>query len=336
MIPISDSVGSRRTPWVTGILVALCVALFLYELSLQGRALDAFVRRWGADPALLLLAITGSSQVPRSELLTLFTSQFLHGDWLHLLGNMVFLWVFGRAVEDRLGHLIYSLVYLLGGAGAALFHAWMTGWESGSVLIGASGAIATVLGAYLVSYPTAWVRVLVPILFFFWAFDVPAVLMLALWFFGQLFNGIASVTDAATGDRVAFWAHIGGFLIGLVAGRILPGSSSSGGRAGRGSAGPGPVGLVSSIATLAAVLLATRVVLRFLEVGAGRGLLGQIAGMVYWATNPLVLPIGLFVPRIELLGQPVELAALVAMLLVNLAAGVLVRALGGSPGRTRQ
>ena len=116
MIPISDSVQVRRPAWVTASLVTACVAVFIYELTLPEARLDRFIQSWGASPHLILLAIAGDPRVPRTELVTLFTSQFLHGGWLHLLGNMVFLWVFGRAVEDRFGHIVFLLMYLIGGA----------------------------------------------------------------------------------------------------------------------------------------------------------------------------------------------------------------------------
>ena len=336
MIPISESVLVRRTPWVTTVLVTLCVAVFLYELLLPERALDLFVQRWGAEPRSILLALAGHPQVPRTELLTLFTSQFLHGGWLHLLGNVIFLWVFGRAVEDRLGHLKYLAVYLLGGAGAGLFQSWMSGPGSTAVLVGASGAIAVVLGIYLVSFPTAWVTVLVPVLFFLWTLDIPAVLMLALWFFGQFFTGIASITRAAAPGNVAVWAHVAGFVLGMVAGIVLPGAGGHGPRRvtiPRRADGPGPAGLVSSVANLVALLLAARVLLAFLHVRPGSHLLGQIAALAYGVTSPLVRPFDELLPWLIVLGRPLDLPALVAMLLVYLAAGLLVQAVAGTPSR---
>ena len=110
MIPISESVQMRRPAWVSAALVTLCTAVFLYELTLPSRVLDEFIQKWGANPHLIVLALQGNPRVPRTELITLFTSQFLHGGWVHLLGNMVFLWVFGRAVEDRFGHLLFLIV----------------------------------------------------------------------------------------------------------------------------------------------------------------------------------------------------------------------------------
>ncbi|MHB0869022.1 MAG: YggT family protein [Chloroflexota bacterium] len=334
MIPISESVDVRRPAWVTATLVAICVALFLYELLLPSRALDRFIQQWGASSQLILAALAGDPRVPRGELLTLATSQFLHADWLHLLSNMVFLWVFGRAVEDRFGHLPYLVIYLLGGTGAGIFQSWMTGPESNVVMIGASGAIATVLGAYLVSFPTAWVTVLVPIFFFFWAFDIPAVLMLAFWFLSQFFTGLTSISQAAAPSHIAIWAHVAGFVLGMVVGIVVPRDAVSGAgrrRLDRRPDGPGPAGLISSVGTLIGLALTLRILLIIFLVRPGPGLMGQLAGVVYRFTEPLVRPFELLVPRITFAGLPFDLPALVAMLLVYLASLFLIEMVRGKP-----
>ncbi len=327
MIPISESVNIRRPAWVTAALVFACVLVFLYELLLPSRALDLFIQRWGASSQLILAALAGNPRVPRTELLTLITSEFLHAGWLHLLSNMVFLWVFGRAVEDRLGHFKYLVVYLLGGAAAGIFQSWMVGPNSNIVMIGASGSIAAVLGIYLVSFPTAWVTVLVPIFFFFWAFDVPAVLILVFWFLSQFFTGLTSISQVAAPSNVATWAHVAGFVLGAVVGIAVPGSTSA--TSGRREMehrpnGPGPAGLISSVGTLIGLALGLRVLLVFLLVRPGPGLLGQLAGVVYRFTEPLVRPVELFVPRITFLGLPFDLPAVVMMLLVYLLALMLI------------
>lgn len=325
MIPISESVPIRRAPWITSILVALCLLLFLYELMLPTQALDRFLGQWGANPQLILRALAGDPQVPRTELLTLFTSQFLHGGWLHLLGNMIFLWVFGRAVEDHLGHSVYLAIYLLGGAVAGLFQSWVSAPHTAIVLVGASGAIAAVLGCYLILFPTAWVRVLVPIFFFFWAFDIPAVLMLALWFFGQFFTGIASISDVAVAGNVAVWAHVAGFVVGAgigITSRIAIGGGFT--PAPRRSNVPGPAGLISSVATLANLFLIARIMLHFLGLPPGRGALGQVAGLAYRVTDPFVNPLNELVPWVIILGRPIDVPAVVVMLLVYLIASLLV------------
>jgi membrane associated rhomboid family serine protease/uncharacterized protein YggT (Ycf19 family) len=333
MIPISDSVVIRRTPWIVGILLVLNAITFLYELSLPPSVLDLFIQRWGADTRAILMVFAGDPRVPRTELLTLLTSQFLHGGWLHLLGNMLFLYVFGRAVEDRMGHLLFLTAYLLGGAGAGLFQAWVSGPDAGVVLIGASGSIAMVLGAYLVMFPTAWVKVVIPVLFFFWAFDVPAVLMLALWFLGQFFTGIAFMTEAAAPGNVAIWAHVGGFVLGVLAGIVAPrparygmGRSISVQRAG----GPGLGGLISSMAELAGLLLGARVLLHFLQVNRGPDLIGQIAAVVYAVTDPVVSPFEALIPWLVVMGMPLDLPGLAAMVLIYIFAAVLIRVTGGA------
>ena len=339
MIPISESVSVRRPAWVTAALVFACVLVFLYELLLPTRALDLFIQRWGANSQLILAALAAGPRVPRGELLTLFTSEFLHADWLHLLSNMVFLWVFGRAVEDRLGHLKFLLVYLLGGAAAGIFQSWMTGPHNGIVMIGASGSIATILGVYLISFPTAWVKVLVPIFFFFWAFDVPAVLMLAFWFLSQFFTGLTSISHAAAAGNVAIWAHVAGFVLGAAVGILLPRGGGRGvapGETNRRRDAPGPAGLISSVGSLIGLALALRVLLVFLLVRPGPGLLGQLAEIVYRFTEPAVRPIEAFVPRISLLGLPFDLPAVVLMLLVYLVCLVLIEMVQGGPRRGQQ
>lgn len=214
MIPIGDEIRSRRVPWVTYLLLLVNVGLFLYQTSLGERML-AFVMRWGAVPAY----VTQPVEHPWS-VLTLVTSIFLHGGWLHLLGNMLYLWIFGDNVEDVLGHGWFVLFYLLAGVLAGL--AQMLSMPQATLpAIGASGAIAGVLAVYLVFFPTAPVRVLVPGFVFMHVARVPAALVLVLWFLLQLFNGFLSlgVQTMSTGG-VAWFAHIGGFVIGLLVGAV--------------------------------------------------------------------------------------------------------------------
>ena len=329
MIPLGDSVPRRQPPVVTQALIAVCVLVFAYELTLRGLALDRFIERWGAVPRIVLAALAGDPRVPRSELLTLFTSEFLHAGLVHLGGNMLFLWVFGRAVEDRLGHVVYLLFYLLVGALAALVQAFVAGPTETVPLIGASGAIAGVLGLYFVAYPTAWVRVLLPVLFFFWTFDLPAVLVLAFWFVSQFFNGVASITQAsrATGD-VAVWAHIAGFLLGAACARVLPASGAmraparaDGGRLRRADA-PGPARLVSSVADLLALLLVARLAIVLLF-GSGRSPLVTLTAPIVGLTNPLVEPFAEFVPAVRIGGGVLEISTLVAIVAVYVLAGLV-------------
>jgi membrane associated rhomboid family serine protease len=146
----------------------------------------------------------------------LITSQFIHGGWLHISGNMVFLWVFGDNVEDTVGHIRYIFFYLICGVLAALTHVAFNLF-SDVPSVGASGAIAGIMGAYLVLYPTATVRALVPIFLFLWPVHLPAVLLIGIWFLMQLFSGLTAIGNTTGGEAgVAFWAHIGGFIAGLV------------------------------------------------------------------------------------------------------------------------
>jgi membrane associated rhomboid family serine protease len=328
VIPLGDSLSSRKRPIVTQVIIGACVIVFLYELTLRGAALDLFVQRWGAVPTVILGAFFGDPRVPRWELITLFTSQFIHAGFLHLGGNMLFLWVFGRSVEDRLGSALYLVVYLVLGALAGLVQSWISASEN-MPLIGASGAIAGVLGIYFISYPTAWVRVLVPVLFFFWTFDLPAVLVLAFWFVSQFFSGITAITHAtrATGD-VAVWAHVAGFALGAASAPFLPHSGGgpaqgAGAPAVRRADAPGPARLVSSIADLAALLLAVRLVLHFFGLTSPRSPLAVLAGPIFAVTDPIVTPLHELLPEVRVLGGVLETYTLAAMVAVYLIAGLI-------------
>jgi membrane associated rhomboid family serine protease len=327
VIPLGDSVGGQRRPVVTVTLIALCALVFAYELTLRGAALDTFVERWGAVPRLVVPALNPAAS--HSVLLTLVTSQFIHAGFLHLGGNMLFLWVFGRAVEDRLGPVLYLPFYLSAGAIAGLVQCVISAGET-TPLIGASGAIAGVLGVYFLSYPLAWVRVLLPILFFFWTFDLPAVLVLAFWFVSQFFSGVAAITTAtrATSGDVAVWAHITGFLVGVACALVLPGQATTGamrtGGAGMQRANaPGPARLVSSIADLAALLLAVRLVLRFFGLVAARSPIAALAVPIVTVTEPVVAPFQGMLPTIRMLGGQLETSTLVAMVAVYVLAGLV-------------
>jgi membrane associated rhomboid family serine protease len=224
MIPLRDANPTRRTPVVTiGILVA-CFVAWAWELGLLASggqtALDDFITRWGVVPA-ELTAAWGSGQVVSIETATLITSQFLHGGWLHLLGNMLYLWIFANNVEDRLGRVVFLVFYLAGGVAAALAQVAVDP-TSDIPTIGASGAIAATLGAYAVYFPRARITSLVFLGFFYQLIDVPAMLVLGFWFVLQVIDGLASLgmVDSNTGG-VAIFAHIGGFLAGAAAARIL-------------------------------------------------------------------------------------------------------------------
>ena len=206
MIPLRDENPSRTFPGVTVALIAACAAVFLRMTSLDGPGLQAFVAAYGAVPARLLADPLGAAP-------TLVTSAFLHGGWVHLLGNMLYLWIFGDNVEERMGHGGFLAFYLLAAVAAGLTHTLLTPL-SHRPLVGASGAIAGVLGAYLVLFPRARIVSLVPLGIFTRVVAVPAVVFLPLWFILQLVSGLASLTGEA--ETVAWWAHVGGFVAGVV------------------------------------------------------------------------------------------------------------------------
>jgi len=217
LIPISDEIRSRRIPLVTYALIGINVVAFLFELTL-GQEVQGLFMALGAVPA----RITSPSSTPMVYV-TLLTSIFLHGGWMHLIGNMLYLGIFGDNVEDAMGRGWYTLFYLAAGVAAGVAQVAMAP-SSPIPAIGASGAIAGVLGVYLVLYPTAPVRVLVPTFFFMRVARLPAILVLGMWFVIQLFNSALSfgVRTMATGG-VAWFAHIGGFVAGLLIGAVLRG-----------------------------------------------------------------------------------------------------------------
>lgn len=218
MIPLSDANPTRRLPFVNWTLIAINLIVFFYELALPTRQLDRLIFTWGAVPNNILFASLHPSQTPLNIWLTLISSQFLHAGWLHVLGNMLFLWIFGDNIEDVLGHFSYLAFYLFCGAVADIAQSFVLG-PSHVPSIGASGAIAGVLGAYIVLYPWARIRILIPVIFIPWIVDVPALLVLGWWFIQQFFYGAATLTSAAS-EGIAFWAHIGGFVVGAIL--ILP------------------------------------------------------------------------------------------------------------------
>jgi Uncharacterized membrane protein (homolog of Drosophila rhomboid) len=178
--------------------------------------LNSFFMTYGVVPV-HVYSWPGSDEPFSALLQPLFTSMFLHAGWLHLIGNMWYLWIFGDNVEDRLGHIRYLVFYFACGVGAGVVHILLNP-NSTVPSVGASGAIAGVLGAYLVSYPFARILTLVPIFFFFQVIEIPALIVLGLWFVMQFFYGTASLTatTSAAGGGVAWWAHVGGFVIGII------------------------------------------------------------------------------------------------------------------------
>ena len=215
VLPLRDINPRRSFPAVTIGLIVLNTVFFLYELSL-GPQLDRFFLRAAFVPAAFFEPGNFGPDT-RSILL----SMFLHGGWMHLLGNMLYLWIFGDNVEDRLGPGLYLAFYLVCGWGATMAHA-LADPASTVPSIGASGAISGVLGAYLLMFPKARVLTLIPMGFYTRLTELPAIIVLGFWFVIQFFSGVASLgAGSAQGGGVAFWAHIGGFVIGMVLGGLL-------------------------------------------------------------------------------------------------------------------
>ena len=218
MIPLRDENPSRTVPAVTRVIIALNVLMFVYEIGL-GPSLKPFMMEWGLVPERLTLALRFHEESWLAPGLTLLTSMFLHGGWMHLIGNMWYLWIFGDNVEDRFGHAGYLLFYLGAGIVAALVQ-YATNPVSGLPTVGASGAIAGVLGAYAMAFPRARVITLVPLFVFIQIIPLPALLVLGLWFVIQFFSGTLALASTMTGG-IAFWAHIGGFAFGALAMLVL-------------------------------------------------------------------------------------------------------------------
>lgn len=210
MIPLKDENPTKRFPVVTVALLLANIAAFAYEVYLPEEELVAFIDRWAVVPARLIAEPTSPG-----VLVTLLTAMFLHGGWLHLGGNMLYLWIFGNNVEDRFGRIRFLAFYLGTGVVATLAHVAAEG-PAEIPLIGASGAIAAVLGAYLLLFPKARVLVAIPIFFIIELARIPASFVIGFWFLMQVIQGVGSISPEAASGGVAWWAHIGGFVIGLV------------------------------------------------------------------------------------------------------------------------
>jgi membrane associated rhomboid family serine protease len=234
MIPVTDAVRAQRLPVANVAIILACIAVFVYELTLSLPDLNRFFFDYSVIPASLDAWANHPSGLWAPS--TIFTSAFLHGGWLHLGGNMIFLWVFGDNVEDALGHLPYALFYAISAVGAITLQVAMDK-RSDVPVLGASGAIAGVLAGYLVLYPRAPVGVFVPLIWFLGLIPIPAVILILFWFGLQLFSGIASIGTSSAGQGVAVWAHVGGFITGLammIAARpFIPRRSLSQPRSGR-------------------------------------------------------------------------------------------------------
>jgi membrane associated rhomboid family serine protease len=214
MIPLKDLNPRATKPFVTVLIILVNVVVFIYELSLGPRVGRAFLFEYGMIPARVELLLSGHVVSLTQTFTPLLTSMFLHGGWLHIIGNMWFLWIFGDNVEDFLGHWDYLLFYLVCGIGAGVVHT-LANLSSTVPAVGASGAISGVLGAYIVLFPRSRVLTLVPLVFFFFTVQLPAVVILGYWFLIQFLSGLSAL-GAQTGGGTAWWAHIGGFILGAV------------------------------------------------------------------------------------------------------------------------
>jgi membrane associated rhomboid family serine protease len=215
MLPIKDTIPSRTFPIVNWILIVLNVLAFLWLASLSARE-EALVAGYALIPKRFLLDLFNPY-----EYLTLITSMFMHGGWAHLLSNMLALYIFGDNVEDRLGSGRYLFFYLLCGLAAAFAHIF---FNANSILptVGASGAISGVLAAYLLFFPSARVITLIPIFILPWFVEIPAIVYLGIWFLSQLLNGLFAVVSGVQAmGGIAWWAHIGGFVVGLIVAPLL-------------------------------------------------------------------------------------------------------------------
>jgi len=217
VFPLYDENQTRITPYFTYGLIGMNILVFIHEVNLSQPQLSQFLSQYAVIPQQLTTNWSG-------EWITLFTSQFLHGGWWHLISNMLFLWVFGNNIEDRLGHFKYLIFYLACGALAALSQ-WFIGMNSEIPSLGASGAISGVLGAYIIRFPHARVRTLVFLGFFITTIRIPALVIIGLFFVQNVISGLATLQTATkmsveTGG-VAYWAHIGGFVFGVILAPLL-------------------------------------------------------------------------------------------------------------------
>jgi len=217
LIPLRDNIQPNIVPFVTVALIAANIGIFINELMLSPAELMALVNQWGLVPARLSQALNSGALDPEPYF-SLISSLFLHGGWIHLIGNVWFLWLFGYSVEYCLGHARFALFYFGCGIIASLTQ-FAFDPTSAVPVIGASGAVSGILGAYAICFPRAKIKTLVPIFFIFTIIEIPAMLFLGLWFFYQIQSGAASLGMAGAG--IAWWAHVGGFLSGMLLNQFL-------------------------------------------------------------------------------------------------------------------
>lgn len=207
MFPLKDTIRSRSFPLVTWLIIIANVLVFFFELSLSNQGLTRLIRTFGLT----------TERIDLANPLTWFpliSHMFLHGGWFHILSNLWTLFIFGDNVEDRMGSFRFLIFYLVGGVGAGFLQIFLG--ASNVPSIGASGAIAAVLGAYFILFPRSKVITFIPLFFLPWFVDIPALFYIGFWFVSQLFSGLLSLTGAAAQSGIAWWAHVGGFLMGLL------------------------------------------------------------------------------------------------------------------------
>jgi membrane associated rhomboid family serine protease len=216
MIPLKDLTPRRSFPAITLLLIVANIAVFAYQLSLSNHASDALIRTYGLVPYKIALALQGGHYTIAQAFTPLFTCMFLHGGFLHIIGNMLFLWIFGGNVEDQFGSFAYLFFYLFCGIGSGITQVLFS-WGSHMPSIGASGAISGVLGAYIVFFPAGRILTLVPLFIIWWTIRLPAFIFIGLWFALQFLSGVSSLEpSAAASGGVAWWAHVGGFILGAL------------------------------------------------------------------------------------------------------------------------
>jgi membrane associated rhomboid family serine protease len=203
MFPFGDNRPTYTPPIVTTLIIIACALVFFFELSLDEYSRNYLIELYGVVPA-------------HFRPVTLFTSLFLHGGWMHIIGNMLFLWAFGKSLEDALGHTKFLVFYLVCGIAAGITHVFFNPFST-LPTVGASGAIAGVMGAYLIKFPRAYIHTVIFVFVFFTTVDIPAALILVYWFITQLFSGYGSIAHThVTDSGVAWFAHVGGFITGMI------------------------------------------------------------------------------------------------------------------------
>ncbi|OQY48728.1 MAG: hypothetical protein B6242_01540 [Anaerolineaceae bacterium 4572_78] len=209
MIPLRDTIPSKTFPIVNVTIIVVNIIIFGFEFLMPESELTKFIFTYGFIP------LNATQEGGLNNLFPLFTSMFLHGSWMHLFSNMLALFIFGDNIEDTMGHQGYLTFYVLGGVVAGLSHYWFSPLSAIPV-VGASGAISAVLGAYLILFPHSKILTLIPLFVIFYTVEIPAAVYLIFWFVSQLFNGTMALTSDVASGGVAWWAHVGGFIAGFV------------------------------------------------------------------------------------------------------------------------